>query len=99
MVVQHWLELVGGWHYPDHSLAKAALTIQEHVAALTAAFRHGDAGRIAAVLEDIADDLAGACRLTQRRRRPPTSHRLLAPGDLDALDAAVAGAPELAWAA
>jgi hypothetical protein len=99
VVVQHWLELVGGWHYPDHSLTKAAQTIQEHIAALTAAFRHGDAARVAAVLDDIASDLAGACRLTQRRRRLPTYHRLLAPGDLDELDAAVAGSPELAWAA
>ncbi len=54
---------------------------------------------MAAVLEDIAYDLAGACRLTQRRRRPPTYHRLLAPGDLDDLAEALAGAPELAWAA
>jgi hypothetical protein len=99
VVVQHWLRLVGGWHYSDHSLTKAALTIQEHIAALTAAFRHGDTARVAAVLEDIAYDLAGACRLTRRQTRPSTYHRLLAPGDGEEPEAAVAGSPELAWAA
>jgi hypothetical protein len=99
VIVQHWLWLVGGWHYPDHSLAKAALTIQEHIAALTAAFRHGDAARVAAVLEDLAYDLAGGCRLTERRTRPPTYQVLLALGELEDLDALAPQPPELLQAA
>jgi len=99
VIVQHWLWLVGGWRYPDHSLAKAALTIQEHIAALTAAFRHGDAARVAAVLADIAYDLAGGCRLTQRRTRPPTYQVLLALGDLEEPDDLAPRPPALAPAA
>lgn len=99
VIVHHWLRLVGGWHYPDHSLTKAALTIQEHMAALTAAFRQGDAARLAAVLEDIAYDLAGACRLTQRRTRPSTYHLLLALSEVEELDDRGPGQPELAQAA
>jgi hypothetical protein len=83
VLVQHWLLLVGCWHSPDRSLPKAAQTVQEHLAGLTAAFRRGEARRLATVLEDIAHDLAGGCRLTKRRSRPSTYHLLLALAEVD----------------
>jgi hypothetical protein len=87
VMVQHWLLLVGCWHYPDRSLPKAAQTIQEHLAALTAAVRRGDAGWLTTVLEDIAHDLAGGCRLIRRRGRPSTYHVLRALAEGAAADA------------
>lgn len=89
VIVQHWLLLVGCWHSPDRSLPKAAQTIQEHLAGLTAALRRGAAGRLAAVLEDIAHDLAGGCRLIRRRRRPSTDQLLLALAETEEPDALV----------
>jgi hypothetical protein len=82
VIVQHWLLLVGCWRYPDRSLTKAAQTIREHLAALTAAFRRGEAGRLATVLADLVHDLSGGGRLTTCRSRPTTYQLLVALADL-----------------
>lgn len=87
VIVQHWVYLVGAWHYPDHSLPKAAETVQEWLAALTVAFRRGEVAGVEAVLADIVQDLSHGSRLTPQRRRWATYQLLLA---LDTLEAAAA---------
>lgn len=77
VVIQQWVRLVGLWHYPDHSLPKAAQTIQEWAAALTVAVRQGRRA-VVAVVRAIVQDLAQGHRLTPHRRRPATYALLLA---------------------
>lgn len=89
VLIQHWVVLVGAWHYPDHSLPKAAQTVREWLAALTVAFGRGAVVEVAAVLTSIVADLAHGSRQTPQRRRGATYQLLLA---LDALEVAAGSA-------
>lgn len=74
-LVQHWLVLVGCWHYPDRSLVKAAQAIQAHALLLAAGF--AAAPQLRHALHTVARCLA-AGRLNARQAAPSTIQRLLA---------------------
>lgn len=74
MVVQHWTLLVSCWSEPDRSLTKASATVRRHAPELAANVRHGQLVR--STLQRIARCLQRGCRVTKRRKQPPT-HQLL----------------------
>jgi hypothetical protein len=74
-VVQHWLVLVGCWHYPDRSLAKAAQAIQAHAPQLAAGFATD--AQLAHALQAVVRCLAVG-RLNARKTAPSTTQLLLA---------------------
>jgi hypothetical protein len=74
-LVQHWLTLVGCWHYPDRSLTKAAHAIQAHAPHLAAAFAAYP--HLCHALHTVARCLAAVARLNARKRAPSTAQLLL----------------------
>jgi Transposase DDE domain len=89
VVIQHWLLLVGGWHYPDHSLAKAAQVVRAW--ALTLALALGSRRRLVAALTVLVRALRRGSRISKRRQHPALYQLLLALEDLET--AAEAPAP------
>ena len=69
LVVQHWLLLVGCWHYPHRSLARAAAALAPQLGILLGAYR--GAWPLAVAVEQVVSGL-GTCRMTARRRYPNT---------------------------
>ena len=75
VLVQQWLIVVGCWHLPNRSVAKAAQAIQGHALHLAAAF---DAHpRLCQALQVVARCLATG-RLNTRKAAPNTVQLLLA---------------------
>jgi hypothetical protein len=74
MVVQHWILLVGCWSHPNRSLIKASRTVRRRVwpLALVLPQRH----LVYAILMNLQRCLKTGCRISRRRRAPPT-HQLL----------------------
>lgn len=79
VVIQHWILLVGCWHFPDRSLFKAAQTIQKHAWYLAAVFTCPVA--LVQALTSIQRCLAAGCRINKRRSLPHTYQLLLALDD------------------
>lgn len=79
VVIQHWLLLVGCWHFPNRSLFKAAQTVQKHAWYLAAVFTCPVA--LAQALTSIQRCLAAGCRINKRRSLPHTYQLLLALDD------------------
>jgi hypothetical protein len=69
LVVQHWLLLVGCWHYPQRSLVRAAQALAPQLALLLGAYR--GAWPLEVAVEQVVIGL-GSCRMTARRRYPNT---------------------------
>ena len=78
MLLQHWCLLLGGWQDPRRSLVKAAAVVRQHAHALARA--RGNRAALRQVLAALTEELPHAGRVTTRRRRPTTAHRLLAFG-------------------
>lgn len=79
VVIQHWILLVGCWHFPNRSLFKAAQTIQKHAWYLAAVF--SCVGSLAQALTSIQRCLAAGCRINKRKKLPHTYQLLLALDD------------------
>ena len=75
LIIQHWVLLVGFWAYPNHSLTKAAQTIQ-HFALSLAHVCHSKFA-LSNLLTTIDRCLATGCRINSRRSRPNTYQLLL----------------------
>jgi hypothetical protein len=76
MVVQHGILVATCWQHPARSLVQAARTIRLLAVTLAHALNHRR--RLDRLLAALRDTLAAGCRLTTRRARPSTYHRLLA---------------------
>lgn len=76
MVIQHWLLLVGCWHYPDRSLHKASKTIQRYAYQLLNSL--AVPSRLEEVIRLIQHCLAIGCRINKRRAAPHSFQLLLA---------------------
>lgn len=76
MVVQHWLLLVGCWSHADRSLVKASRTVRRHVWPLALVLTRGHL--VCGILMHLQRCLATGCRVSRRRRAPPTHQLLLA---------------------
>lgn len=76
-LIQHWLCLVSCWRFADHSLRKAAVTIQRHALHLAVAFATRSVKRLAEALAVIQACLASGCRINKRRATPHTYQLLL----------------------
>ena len=77
MVIQHWILLVGGWRYPEHSFRKAAKVIPKHSLAIAAALASPSFQRLIEVLEDVKRVLQNGCRTSGGKSKPSTFQRLL----------------------
>jgi hypothetical protein len=77
MVVQHWLLLVGCWHYPDRSLVKTAQTLQKLALVLACALDTPD--QLRRTISLLQRCLAAGGRIHHRKAAPPTYHLLLHP--------------------
>ena len=86
VVIQHWLLLVGGWHYPDHSLPKAAQVVRAFALALALAL--GSRRRLVAALAVLVRALRRGSRVSKRRQHPALYQLLLALEELEAAAAA-----------
>lgn len=75
LIIQHWVLLVGFWAYPDHSLTKAARTLQ-HFALSLAHVCHSKFA-LSDLLTTIDRCLATGCRINSRHSRPNTYQLLL----------------------
>jgi DDE family transposase len=82
LLIQHWCLLLVCWADPCRSLVKAAAVVRQHATALACA--QGRAAALRAALTTLAACLGQAGRVTTRRARPATAHRLLALQPLDA---------------
>ena len=78
MLLHHWCLLLGGWQDPRRSLVKAAAVVRQHAHARARA--RGNRAALRQVLAALTEELPHAGRVTARRRRPTTAHRLLAFG-------------------
>jgi len=78
-IIQHWILLLGCWHFPDRSLFKAAQTIQKHAWHLASVF--SSSGSLAKALTAILTCLAAGCRINKRKKVPHTYQLLLALDD------------------
>ncbi len=76
VIVQQWLVLVGCWHHPDRSLARAAQAIQAHAAHLAAVF--DEHTRLCQALRVVGRCLAAGGLLNKRKAAPSTAQLLLA---------------------
>lgn len=74
MVVQHWVLLIGCWSHADRSLVKASRTMRMHALSLAAVLSFGPL--VYRILLNVRRCLASGCRVSRRRRGPPT-HQLL----------------------
>lgn len=77
-LIQHWLCLVSCWHLADHSLRKAAVTIQQHALHLAVAFATRSLERLCEAMSVLQRCLASGCRINKRRATPHTYQLLLA---------------------
>jgi Transposase DDE domain len=76
LLIQHWCLLLVCWADPCRSLVKAAAVVRQHAIALACA--RGRTAALCAALTTLAACLGQAGRVTTRRTRPATAHRLLA---------------------
>lgn len=79
VIIQHWILLVGCWHFPNRSLFKAAQTIQKHAWYLASVFTCSIS--LARALTSIQHCLAAGCRINKRKKIPHTYQLLLALDD------------------
>jgi hypothetical protein len=77
-LIQHWLCLLSCWRFANHSLRKAALTIQQHALHLAVAFATRSAPRLAEAIRVIQHCLEHGARIQKRRAAPHTYQLLLA---------------------
>lgn len=78
MVVQHWVLLIGCWHFPNRSLVKAAKTVARHALHLASTFASEQMQRLIEALSTIVRCLEAGCRINKRRGQPHTYQLLLA---------------------
>ncbi len=76
-LIQHWLCLVSCWRFADHSLRKAAVTIQQHALHLAVAFATRVGERLSEAIAVIQHCLEHGARINKRRRSPSTFQLLL----------------------
>jgi hypothetical protein len=81
-LIQHWLCLASCWRFADHSLRKAAVTIQRHALHLAVAFAHRSPKRLSEAISVIQATLAAGARINKRQDTPHTYQLLL---DLESL--------------
>ena len=76
VIIQHWVLLVSGWSYLDHSLMKGSQTVRNYATMMATAV----AGviQLEVVLEQIARCIASGCRINRRKGRPSTYQLLMA---------------------
>ena len=68
VVIQHWMLLVGCWHFPNRSLFKAAQTIQKLAWYLASVFSCSIS--LTRALTSIQRCLAAGCRINKRKKIP-----------------------------
>jgi hypothetical protein len=79
VIIQHWILLVGCWHFPNRSLFKAVQTIQKHAWYLASVFTCSIS--LTRALTSIQHCLAAGCRINKRKKIPHTYQLLLALDD------------------
>jgi hypothetical protein len=79
VIIQHWILLVGCWHFPNRSLFKAVQTIQKHAWYLASVFTCSIS--LSRALTSIQHCLAAGCRINKRKKIPHTYQLLLALDD------------------
>lgn len=79
VIIQHWILLIGCWHFPNRSLFKAAQTIQKHAWHLASVFTCSHT--LSQALTSIQRCLAAGCRINKRKKMPHTYQLLLALDD------------------
>ena len=73
VLIQHWFLLLGCWHLPQRSLAKASHTIRKHAFHLACVL--SDPARLLAALLSLTRSLSH-CRVQKRKTCPATFQRL-----------------------
>jgi hypothetical protein len=78
-LIQHWILLIGCWHYPDRSLRKALKTVRKYALSILLALDR--TARLAEILARIQQGLRAGCRINKRKAAPHTFQLLLACSD------------------
>lgn len=78
MILQHWILLTGGWHYPKKSLVKASKVVVKHAFSIASALASGVSDRLIDALSAVGRCLSVGCTMQRRRKQPSTYQLLLA---------------------
>ena len=76
MLIQHWLVLVGCWHYPDRSWRKASKTIRRYAIQILNAL--AVRAQLEKIIQTIQRCLTTGCRINKRKGTPHAFQLLLA---------------------
>ena len=77
MVLQHWIFLVGVWHYPDRSLVKASLVVRQHATSLACAFAEHGTQALQKAVRILRRCLSVGTRLNKRKKKPSTYQTII----------------------